>query len=505
MKPIKRYISLFPVLLITAIAPGLEAETGRLLGDNWPVLETFRELELRGEVPIQPNIWPDRSGRILRQLPKEPKSEAGRIWTEQLELWINRTASGKDTIRIIAEPGVFGILNNPRDPDDRFYPAFRLGGGMKRGVAECFVTYIVNLQWAKDPNYRGRQWEGFAGRPDQVYIRVAGEDWGIQFGKDYLAWAERLVIGKAHDPFERFDYEIEIGPFYFTGFAGFLNPILFYETSGDSTLERWAQRYISGHRLELLSPHFTLAIYETMVYGGVGRPPEIVYVVPFYWFHAEQLNRGQNDNTIVGGDMQLLFPPLRFSFEFLVDDIQVEKETQGDEEPDEIGLAAQLDFGTSTFGKWLTLSGRYEGVTNRTYNQRYPWNRYTFMGAPLGSELGNDADKTTFRTKLFACPEAILTAELFYLREGEGDIGDDWEEPWMEVEGPYSEPFPTGVVQKTAGFRLSWAGAFKRNGFWDIGFEYGSIENAGHEKNKKEDYWQIRMDVKCSVYPRISF
>ncbi|GEM_PF-1080121 len=499
-------------LLLFAVS-GAFGDDGRALADEWPVIETFRELELRGVTPLQPNTWPDRSGEILRLLPDEADVPAEQLWADQLRLWIENTSLTKDTVLMILEPGFYGILNNPRDPDDRLYPVFRFGGGMRRGRIEGFVTYLVNLRWAQDSNYRGRQWEGFAGRPDQVYIRTGGEDWDIQLGKDYLAWGENLVLGRAHDPFERLDYHIQLGPFDFSGFAGFLDPIQVSEEIGDTVIDRWANRYLSGHRLEFLSPHLSLALYETILYGGVGRSPEIIYIVPLYWFHAEQLNRGWNDNTIVGGDFQILFSPVRFSFDFMVDDMQVEAEEQGDEEPPEIALATQLDWGTSLFGKWLTLSGRYEGVTNRTYNQAFPYNRYIFMNTPLGSELGNDADRLSARAKFYACPEAILTVEFFQRRDGEGDLMDEWTEPWMDVEEPYNEPFPSGIVQNTSGLILSWQGCFGKvirhplsvSSYWDLNFEYGTLENAGHVEGKEDDYWQLDLDVRLCFYPKIAY
>ncbi len=502
MKNINILLTIF-ISLLTFLALTANAETGRLMAEDWPVLEVFRELELRGEVPIQRNVWPDRSGKILEDLPNDPSGEAARFWTEELRRALSNVEIAADTVLLIAEPGVWGILNTPRDTDDRLYPILRLGGGMKKGPLDGFVSYVVNMRWAKEDNYRGRQWEGFAGRPDQVYLRMDGEDWGVQFGKDHISWAEGLVIGRVHDPFERLDYELKVGPFALCGFASFLDPLSIQEPSGDSTVVRWANRYLSGHRLEFMSPHLTIALYETMLYGGVGRAPEIIYLVPLYWFHSEQLNRGLDDNTIIGGDFQALFPPVRLSFEFMVDDIQVESAIQSDEEPPEIGIAGQLDWGATVFKKWLTISARYEGVTNWTYNQHKPWNRYIFMDTPLGSELGNDADRTSLSAQLYTGPWAIIGTRAFFHRKGEGDIYADWTEPWMDVDGAYSEPFPTGIVQETLGFNLDWKGYYNRYGFWKIGFEYGNVSNAEHVSKKKCDYWKLVVELTGSLNLRI--
>ena len=242
-------IAVFFFLISIAFA---QAGDGRLLSDSWPIVDSFRELELRGEIPIVRNVWPDRSGEVQAVLPDSFTGDAAQFWATELRKQLIRTSIKHDTLRFFIEPGTYAILNNPRDPDDRFYPTLRLGGGMKKGMLEGFVTYVVNLRWANEENYRGRQWEGFAGRPDQVYIRTGGDDWGIKFGKDYLSWGEGLILGRAHDPFERLDYELELGPFHFSGFTGFLDPYRFREPMADSTVVRWANRYLTGHRLEFV-------------------------------------------------------------------------------------------------------------------------------------------------------------------------------------------------------------------------------------------------------------
>ncbi len=492
-------------LIILASASLLFGMNGRRLADRWPVLDIYRELELRGHISNQPNTWPDRSGRVLRNLPDETAGPAG-FWSSELRGQLERTSFQQDTLLFFIEPGINGILNNPRDPDDRFYPTLRLGGGKELGRIEGFVSYIVNLRWAHEDNYRGRQWAGFAGRPDQVYLRTSGDNWGLQLGKDYISWGEGLMLGREHTPFESLDFELEFGPFNFSGFTGFLNSMMYFEPfMTDSFIGRYANRYLAGHRLEFVSEHFSIALNEIMLYGGLGRMPEISYVVPFYWYHAEQLNRGLDDNTFLGGDFKVLFPPVRFTGEVLVDDIQVESETQSDEEPPEIGIAGQLDYGGTVFSKWVTLRARYEGVTNWTYNQNKLWNRYIYLDEYLGSKYGNDYDRSSFGIDLFVAPEFIFNIEGFYFRKGEGRVDAVWNTPWMDIEGPYSEPFPTGVVEKTAGFNLDWKGYYREYGFWKFGFEYGSVENAGHVSGKTADYWQLDLQLDVPLYPQLGY
>jgi len=488
-------IATLSIVTLLLACSEIRAAEGRLLADDWPVFDLYYEMELRGYVPLGPNVWPVRSGRVEREVRIGSGDITFDFWANEILTATDRIRIKKDTIGILFEPGITGVAHNPKQSNDKFYPLLRPGGGMKKGIFEGFVSYQVNLKWANDPNYRGRQWEGFAGRPDQVYLRTSEKDWGVQFGKDYISWGEGLVLGDVHDPFEKIDYQIDLGPFDFRGFAGVLDAMKTIESVGDSNIYHWHNRYLSGHRLEFLSKHFSVAIYETIIYGGEGRTMEIGYLVPFYWFHAEQLNKGYDDNTMVGGDFQVLFSPAKLSFELLVDDIQVEAEDQADEEPPEIGVVGQLDYGLSVFDKWLTLRGRYEGVTNRTYNQRYFWNRYTLMNNYLGSRYGNDFERISVGTKLYLSPYFIIDCEFFHQRNGEGDVFDNWTEPWMETEGGYTECFPSGVVEEVTGCELSFEGYFKSLLFWNLSLNYSNIGNFENVEGEKSEFWDAEITL----------
>ena len=489
------------IIAISICAATVLSDEGRAMAESWPVLDGFRELELRGYVPLQPNVWPLRSGRMIAALPDSAVDSAARLWTGELRRCLESARVPQDTISFIVEPGIGGVFNDPRDPDDLLYPTLRLGGGMRKGVVEGFVTYKVNLRWAFEDNYRGRQWSGFAGRPDQVYLRVDDDEWGVQFGKDHISWGEGLVLGKSHASFDRIDYEFEAGKFRFAGFTGWLDAIQYSRQVGDERIYDLAFRYLSGHRLEFLSRHISVAMYEVILYGGVGRPFEAIYAVPFCWYHAEQLNRYLDDNTFIGGDFQVLFAPVRLSVEFMVDDLQVESQSQDDEEPPEIGFAAQADVGATIFDRWLTFTARYDAVTNWTYNQNNEWNRYLFMEKPLGSELGNDVDQIVAGAKFFASPKLSIGAKAFYKRKGEGRIDAPWSEPWLDIEGEYTEHFPTGVVERTTGVKINLGGNVWPFCFWDVDFEYGDVRNEGHEEGARSDYFRLGVSVNGSLYP----
>jgi len=62
----------------------------------------------------------------------------------------------------------------------------------------------------------------------------------------------------------------------------------------------------------------------------------------------------------------------------------------------------------------------YEGITNRTYNAIEPQYRYTNYGLPLGSDLGNDADRLNLGVSFLPDARLRLDGLFEYRRQGEG-------------------------------------------------------------------------------------
>jgi hypothetical protein len=129
------------------------------------------------------------------------------------------------------------------------------------------------------------------------------------------------------------------------------------------------------------------------------------------------------------------------------------------------------------------LEFQYERVNNWTFNQMHARNRYLNDGRPIGSALGNDYDLTSLRVIRWVRSDLQSSLKLSYYRQGEGRIDAPWTEPWVEVDGAYSEPFPTGVVQRTTTLALGVKGFVVGRAFVDLEAGVDWVRNRDHVDN----------------------
>ena len=79
-------------------------------------------------------------------------------------------------------------------------------------------------------------------------------------------------------------------------------------------------------------------------------------------------------------------------------------------------------------------------------------------------------------------PRWLFDLQISIQRQGEGEITDAWTTPWMDVSGPYSEPFPTGIVERRTTIAIRTAGYFRKILFFDV---TAGVERITNEQNRK--------------------
>ncbi|UCD93885.1 MAG: hypothetical protein JSU69_08945, partial [Candidatus Zixiibacteriota bacterium] len=164
--------------------------------------------------------------------------------------------------------------------------------------------------------------------------------------------------------------------------------------------------------------------------------------------------------------------------QLLIDDYQIDDDTPGDNEPNEIGILAgiySLDF----LGLCV-VEAEYLRIANRTYNQQMARTRYENRGALIGHGFGPDGDRLSLSFAKWYEFSHRMSLNLVYQRKGEGRYDNEWTSPWDDVEGDYSEPFPTGVVEKTLKADIRLAGFFKRLIFYDLRAGLEDVSDFGH-------------------------
>jgi hypothetical protein len=348
------------------------------------------------------------------------------------------------------QAAVFGSLreeiSGSRYARGRAYESIRAGFAASPS-RNLFVwgNFVLDEQKAKDPLYTGKKWRGLAGDVEQAFVQYHNGGFNLQAGRFASFWGGRhsLILGP-NTVMDGLAYCLRWGRLALSYRLAKLDG----RSPEQSGIGAFENRYLAGHRVDVhLSKRLRIGVSEMVLFGGPGRQVEFAYLNPILFFHSSQLNSNSDDNTLVAVDFD--FKPvnrLRLYGQLLVDDFQIEKKKQSDQEPDEYGLVAGLYLADWADG-W-DLKGEYSRVTNRTFNQPLPRNRYLYEGKPIGSVKGNDYD--LFSVSLLRWFNQNLCGSLSaeYGRQGEGSPLDDWTTPWLDISGDYSEPFPTGTVEK---------------------------------------------------------
>jgi len=396
------------------------------------------------------------------------------------------------------------LLSSRRNEKTRDLPS--LAGGIRYQPSDCFgASVLFNLDRAKalDPDYTGKKWRGLAGDIETAAIYYKKGNLGLTLGRERVFWGPRptnLILSQSADPLDLFSARYKKGRLQFSFLFARLD-----ESRPDSTdvLRLSDQtfndnRYFVGHRLDIkFHKRFRLGLFETSLFGGEGRPPELYYLNPLQFFHTAQLNEDTDDNTILGFDFTWLVRNNWALYgQMIIDDYQIDNKSQGDQEPDEIGVMCGLFKAGHPGSISPDLRLEYVRITNRTYHQAQPRNRYLFRNRLLGHPLGNDADSLSLAIRFWPDTDQFIELEMAYVRHGEGSIYSSWDDPWEDVEGDFSEPFPTGTVEKAilAALRIKGylpLGNYSRNHiFISLEGGCGSYNNYLNIKdNDKKDSW----------------
>ncbi len=328
-----------------------------------------------------------------------------------------------------------------------------------------FGSFSLDEALAEDPTYHGKVWRGFAGDVEDAFVHLDAGPFQATAGRFASFWGIRnsLVLAE-NSRLDGIGWRYRWGPLtlsYRLARLDGLSPLR------DGVAE-FENRYFAGHRLDVhVSNAVRIGAFETVIFGGPGRQIELFYLNPLIFFHGSQLNEGADDNTALGFDFTVKpMLGLKLYGQLFVDDFQIEKKQQGDQETDQYGIvvgAYAADLVSAT-----DLRCEYTRVTNWTFNQILSRNRYTLNDRPLGAARGNDYDELTVSVIRWLNENLTVRGNGSLLRQGEGRVTAEWTAPWFDVEGDYSEPFPTGVVERTAALSVGLHGFVDRRLFVDL-------------------------------------
>ncbi|MDQ7799451.1 MAG: hypothetical protein RDU76_11025 [Candidatus Edwardsbacteria bacterium] len=461
--------------------------------DHWGYRQLLEELEIRGRAPLLKGYGPYSYQEIAALIDNLPKEE----WRLNHSAALNAFNPGHDALLFI-NPRAAGNLGSDT-LDGRLYN--RTFGGINIGQGHWSMAGAYYMLAGEQPaaGYYKKLWRGFSGGSDQMYLRYSSSRGYFQIGKDHLSLGSGLVLS-GHQAFEKGQAEYRLNKhlkiFFFTGQL---------DKMADSPAVY--NRYLAGHRAELTFGRVQLGFNEFAIYGGEGRNIEPYYLLPFYIFQAEQLNKLYvDDNVIWDMDIKAVLPPFRFRAELMVDDFQIDSESPTDNEPTQAGFLAQADWAVLDRPFFATASIKYQMVTDWTFNQPNIWNRFLFEGQPLGGEYGNDYDRLSLGASLVTGRDRG-SLEIYHRRKGQGSIDQPWNEPWVN-DTTWQGRFPTGTVERAMGAIFAMSHYL---GHWDplaIGGDYYLVAETGWERTENLHHsagatgtsWQIRLGLEASFW-----
>lgn len=328
-----------------------------------------------------------------------------------------------------------------------------------------YGSFCLDEEKANDPEYRGKKWRGLAGDVDQAFVEFQSDRFNLLAGRFASFWGIRnsLILSRFR-PLDGLGYRLRLGGLVISYRIAQLNR-LENETDPAGPDEN---RYFAAHRVDY---HFgstlRFGLFETMLFGGAGRQIDLYYLNPLIFFHGSQLNEGTNDNSAVGFDFSYRPKPgLELYGQLLVDDWQIEKKNQSDQEPAQYAVRTGL-FAVDVVAN-LDVRLEYTRVTNWTFNQMFSRNRYLYQAEPIGDLDGNDYDRLLLNFSYWHSDLSATSASISYRRRGEGRIDADWSAPWLLIGSDYSEPFPTGLVEKKLTASLRHQQFIRRHLYLDI-------------------------------------
>ena len=484
-----RKILLF--LMVGSWGIALAAPWETLPPDHWAYAE-IRWLQVQGFLgSLNPSAGIYRRGEIADALKADPKPQAG-VGQNRFKLLEDEFASemsGRGGWQFFGGGRLVGGFESRHGVEGREagYGVIIYGAGTDHlGI---YAAIRGDRDQGSNPDYAGKKWRDLTGFTEAAYLIFAAKRWEVKLGRDHYArgpGSDHLILNDAARGVDGLSFKLHWRWGQFEGLIGQVNDF------SDSTGSR-SNRFFSGHRLEVVPWQWLrLGFSETLLFSSL----RFGSMNPFLPYYGELVNENSEGNGMLGLDVNA-FPlkGLQFYGELLLDDIQIEEKIPKDLEPTEWGWLVGL--------RWAGLNGllgaavSYEGITNRTYNAKEPQYRYTNYGLPLGSDLGNDADRLNLVASCWPDARLRLDALFEFHRQGEGGMDAPFDTTYLNytVEQGYDEPFPTGIIERTTGAGIGFA-AFAHpllQARGEIMREW--ISNVGNIADVKDNGWRGRVEI----------
>jgi hypothetical protein len=270
--------------------------------------------------------------------------------------------------------------------------------------------FDTRLKW--DPDYQGKKDRAVAGRAAEAYLAAQWRYGEVFFGSLARNWGwpgtGSLVLGAEPYSYDHLGIVIGTPSVRIEGVTTQLDDL----TDSAGAVHH---RYWVAHRV-VLRPweRTTIVLWEGTLLAGVDRTLEPWYANILKLGLLAQYDEGTSANNLLGMDVEFPMGDVDAFGSILIDDIQVDDATPGDQEPTSYGLTvgARAPFGPAVW------SAFYTRASNLAYRTPSPAEAVMRRGVGLGRNY-SDYDQLTLRAEGVLGP-GIWSAEA--LRTGRGRL-----------------------------------------------------------------------------------
>lgn len=458
---------------------------------------------------LDPLTRPLRRADVARAVAKVDTTDLAESLKGTLRLVAWEVEERPDTVRWKLDGGLGALAasdasrwpERPAADRARAYPQGDLAASLEIPHLALITHPYFDNRLKFDPEYIGKKDRFVAGRSDENYLIASWKYVDVFFGAASRNWGPPEVQGLilSNAPYAYDHLFLRLGPqrLRLEMVATQLNDLYPW---GNTTQP--SRRFLSVHRLVVTpSDRFAFSLSEAMLYAdanGMVRSFEPWYLNPLNLWILEQYQNKPTGNTLLGLDFSWLLrrPALRLAAQLYADDIQVDRKTQFDRKPEELGYTLNLTGGA--FGGRASWSAFYTRVDALDYRTGANQEQYSIDSVGLARNH-SDYDQYTLKAETAAGPRLLVGGELTFLRQGQGDF---------RIPYPDSTAFSdtlivlTGIVERTLrlAVQADWTPVPGINLSTDVGRHF--IWNANHVSGVRGDRWVWR--VKAEIRRRIT-
>lgn len=315
---------------------------------------------------------------------------------------------------------------------------------------------------------------GFGFKNENVLFQIGRgrESWSAGNGID-------LVLSKNSPSYDYFKFLYEQNNFRFIYFHGFLENIENYN------------RYITGKGLEIKNnKSMILGFSEIIIYSGYNRPIDFAYFNPTSSHLEIELNDRQN---LLGPDDAnavwqlsldyLIKSNIRFSSNFIIDELTIDKVELDSGKVSGIGLSSRLSYFKKFNNHLITLYGKYIYVGTHTFRHTHGYNNFIQRGLPLGWKFGSDGYSFAIGCNYFNTNNIIVTANVSKNLIGASTV---YKSQYETFTNNYKDgPFPSGIIDEISLIDIKFQYKYdsKTNFYLDFISENNKTSNLKREIN----------------------